>query len=75
MRTRWRALHDRYLEADTLVHIGDTHRAARNGTQAELAWRTVLGLLEEIGHPDAVQVRHKLQDTVVPAGDGPLLGR
>ncbi|WP_437080746.1 AfsR/SARP family transcriptional regulator [Streptomyces sp. enrichment culture] len=57
----YRALHDRYLEADTLVHIGDTHKATGKEAQAASAWRQGLGILDEIGHPDAESVRKKLR--------------
>ncbi|MEU0968970.1 BTAD domain-containing putative transcriptional regulator [Streptomyces sp. NPDC005917] len=65
----YREIRDRYLEADTLVHIGDTHRAARHDPQAALAWREALGILDEIGHPEAGQLRDRLED--LPAPDPP----
>ncbi|MBK6017404.1 BTAD domain-containing putative transcriptional regulator [Streptomyces sp. MBT53] len=62
----YRETRDRYLEADTLLHIGDTHRAAHQDTRAALAWRAALGILDEIGHPEAEQVRHRLDDLAEP---------
>ena len=62
----YRTIRDRYLEADTLVHIGDTRRAAHQDTQAALAWREALGILEEIGHPEAARLRRKVKDLAVP---------
>ncbi|MFJ3802409.1 AfsR/SARP family transcriptional regulator [Streptomyces sp. NPDC090088] len=58
----YRESRDRYLEADTLVHIGDTHRAARDDTRAALAWREALGILEEIDHPEAADLRARLNE-------------
>jgi DNA-binding SARP family transcriptional activator/tetratricopeptide (TPR) repeat protein len=55
----YRAVCDKYLIADTLAHIGDTrHAAGRDGAAAE-AWREALEILENLGHPDAGQVREK----------------
>ncbi|MDO0925062.1 BTAD domain-containing putative transcriptional regulator [Streptomyces sp. TG1A-8] len=66
----YRTIRDRYLEADTLVHIGDTHRATPDDVRAALAWLEALGILEEIGHPYAVDVRHKLQGIAASAIGG-----
>ncbi|MEW1825618.1 BTAD domain-containing putative transcriptional regulator [Streptomyces sp. NPDC088196] len=62
----YREVRDRYLEADTLVHIGDTRRAAHQDTEAALAWREALGILDEIGHPDAADVRRRLTELPEP---------
>ncbi|MGI5453005.1 AfsR/SARP family transcriptional regulator [Streptomyces sp. CA-249302] len=62
----YRESRDRYLVADTLGHIGDTHRAAGDDIRAALAWREALGILEEIEHPEAAQVRDRLTDLAVP---------
>ncbi|MFI6464120.1 AfsR/SARP family transcriptional regulator [Streptomyces sp. NPDC050538] len=62
----YREVRDRYLEADTLVHIGDTRRAAHQDAQAALAWREALGILDEIGHPDAADVRRRLTELPEP---------
>jgi DNA-binding SARP family transcriptional activator/tetratricopeptide (TPR) repeat protein len=51
----------RFDEADTLTHLGDTHHAARNLPQARDAWQQALGILDELHHPDAEQVRAKLR--------------
>jgi tetratricopeptide (TPR) repeat protein len=60
----YRAIYDRYLEADTLVHIGDAQRAAGRGEAATTAWRQALMILEEIGHSDAEEVRDKVGGSV-----------
>jgi tetratricopeptide (TPR) repeat protein len=51
---------DRYYEADTLNHAGDTHLAAGAADAAAQAWREALALLEEMGHPEAAAIRAKL---------------
>ncbi|MET7570241.1 BTAD domain-containing putative transcriptional regulator [Streptomyces sp. NPDC005492] len=58
----YREISDCYLQGDTLVHIGDTRRAAHQDTEAALAWRAALGILDALGHPDAEQVRGRLND-------------
>ena len=55
-----RYLGDRYQEADTLGNIGDTHLATDDGCAAGGAWRQALTILDELGHPEAEQVRAKL---------------
>lgn len=56
----FRELEDRYYEADTLKHMGDTHHAAGDVGAAQVAWKQALDVLEQLGHPDAVEVRAKL---------------
>ncbi|MGW4671237.1 AfsR/SARP family transcriptional regulator [Streptomyces sp. NPDC004324] len=58
----YRALQDAYLEADTLVHIADTHAAAEQSGAAADVLRQALGILERIGHPDAAGLRGRLRD-------------
>ncbi|MFJ4984224.1 AfsR/SARP family transcriptional regulator [Streptomyces sp. NPDC088732] len=59
----YREIRDGYLEADTLVHIADTHIAAGAVNGAAGALRQALAILEGIGHPDARGVREKLHGT------------
>lgn len=63
----YRLVHDRYLEADTLVHIGDTHDAAGRGPRAEATWRAALAIFDDLGHPDAGQIRDRLRRREVRA--------
>jgi len=56
----YRVLGDRYFEADTLASLGDTHHAAGHPDQARGAWRQALGILDQLGHPDAERLRGKL---------------
>ncbi|MEU6540688.1 BTAD domain-containing putative transcriptional regulator [Streptomyces sp. NPDC047000] len=67
----YREIHDDYLEADTLVHIGDTWEADGSPERAAAAWRQALEILETIAHPDAGTVRDKLRR---PDGTGPGTG-
>ncbi|MEE1940185.1 BTAD domain-containing putative transcriptional regulator [Streptomyces sp. TRM 70361] len=53
-------LGDRYLQADTLVHIGDTRQAAGDRRAARSAWRRALDILEGFDHPDTEEVRERL---------------
>jgi DNA-binding SARP family transcriptional activator/tetratricopeptide (TPR) repeat protein len=57
----YRALRDRYLEADTLVHVGDTRHAIAGSGSAAAEWEQALDILDELGHPDADQVRDRLR--------------
>jgi DNA-binding SARP family transcriptional activator/tetratricopeptide (TPR) repeat protein len=59
--TRHREAGVRFDEADTLIHLGDTFHAADELTQARAAWRQALGILDDMQHPDAEQVRAKLK--------------
>jgi tetratricopeptide (TPR) repeat protein/transcriptional regulator with XRE-family HTH domain len=54
---------DRFSEAGTLTRLGDTRHAAGESAQAREAWQQALAILEDIQHPDAVQVRAKLAST------------
>ncbi len=53
-------LHDRRSEANALTHIGDVQHAAGNIHAAYAAWKQALIILDELGHPQADQVRAKL---------------
>ena len=53
-------LGDRWLEAGTLTHLGDTRYAAGDLPQARQAWQQALAILEDIQHPGTEQVRAKL---------------
>ncbi|WP_329168140.1 tetratricopeptide repeat protein [Streptomyces sp. NBC_01685] len=68
----YRAMRDRYLEADTLRHMGDTHQVVGRPAGAAHFWRQALRILAGMGHPEAAIVRGKLEK-LVPA-DGMLLG-
>jgi len=48
------------LEAQALLHIGDNHRALGELDAARTAWREAQAILDDLGHPDAHQVRARL---------------
>jgi hypothetical protein len=54
---------DRYEEAETLIHLGDTRHAAGELALARDTWQQALAIFEDIQHPDAGQVRAKLAST------------
>jgi len=56
----FRDLGERYGEAVTLTHLGDTQDAAGDPDAAHTAWRHALDILTELHHPDATQLRAKL---------------
>jgi tetratricopeptide (TPR) repeat protein len=51
---------DRYLQAWTLTHLGDTHHATGNQHAARDTWQQALTILEELDHPDVGPLRTKL---------------
>jgi tetratricopeptide (TPR) repeat protein len=51
---------DRFSEAETLTHLGDTRHAAGDLRRAREAWQQALPIFEDLQHPDADQVRAKL---------------
>jgi Tfp pilus assembly protein PilF len=55
-----RELGDRYVEADTLIHVGDVHQAMGDADAARTIWQEALDILDEFDHPDADQVRARL---------------
>lgn len=55
-----RGFADRYLEADILNRLGDTHQAAYEPDAAHDAWQYALDVLTELDHPHADQIRLKL---------------
>ncbi|GIH06072.1 SARP family transcriptional regulator [Rhizocola hellebori] len=52
---------DRYNEADTSASLGDAHFAAGDTESACAAWQHALGILDQLGHPAAEEVRHRLK--------------
>ena len=51
---------DRYYEAITLVHLGDTQHATGEPEAARQTWQQALAIFDELGHPDAAQLRERL---------------
>lgn len=52
---------DQYYQAGTLVRLGDAHTAAQEPDAAQTAWQKALSILTALHHPDAEQVRAKLE--------------
>jgi tetratricopeptide (TPR) repeat protein/transcriptional regulator with XRE-family HTH domain len=55
-----RILADRYLTAKLLTRLGDAYQAAVDIDAASTAWTEALAILDDLGHPDADQVRVRL---------------
>jgi tetratricopeptide (TPR) repeat protein len=55
-----RDLDSRYYEGITLAHLGDTHLAVGDRDAARAAWSAGLAMLESLRHPDAADVRRRL---------------
>ncbi|MET8086041.1 BTAD domain-containing putative transcriptional regulator [Micromonospora sp. NPDC005237] len=66
----YREFRDRYYEADTLTHLAEALADVGDPAEAARSWRTALGILDELGHPDAEGVRRRLADANAtgPAG-------
>jgi tetratricopeptide (TPR) repeat protein/transcriptional regulator with XRE-family HTH domain len=58
----FRQLADRPNEADVLIHLGDVQAAAGDRTAALDAWRLAFVILSNLHHPDADEVRTRLQN-------------
>src|SRR5690348_2118388 len=56
----YREIGDRWAQAETLGHIGDTRLAAGQPDEARAAWEEALAILDDLHHPDAGQVRARL---------------
>lgn len=61
-----RQLDDKYEQAGTLGRLGDTFAAAGNTPSAHGCWHQALALLEELHHPDAQQLRARLNQPASP---------
>lgn len=72
---RFRAIGALHLGADSLERLGDCHATAGNVMAAVDAWQQALVLLDELGHPDAGQIRRKLSEHARLTGNGTRPGR
>ncbi|MFD1323054.1 AfsR/SARP family transcriptional regulator [Micromonospora sonneratiae] len=61
-----RSLGDRYSEAEVLANLGDTQWAADDVDAAQLTWHEALAIFDELGHPDAAQLRLKVAERLQP---------
>lgn len=59
-RDGFQAIGVRYFEAATLRDLGDAHRAAGEPEAARGAWRKAVAILDDLGHPEADEVRTRL---------------
>ena len=58
--TLLREMGDRTSSAIALDHLGDSYQAAGDVMRARVTWQEALREFEDMSHPDADQVRHKL---------------
>jgi DNA-binding SARP family transcriptional activator/tetratricopeptide (TPR) repeat protein len=63
----YREIGDRYYQATTEMHLADAHLAHGDQDAARSAWYRALRILDELGHPDADQVRTRLNRPAVPS--------
>ncbi|GIG88374.1 ATP-binding protein [Plantactinospora endophytica] len=56
----WRELGHRYQEADLLARLGDTQSAVGDLEAASDTWHRALDILDDLDHPDAEQVKARL---------------
>jgi len=56
----------RYNEADTAASLGTAEHAAGQLDEAAAAWRYALDIFEQLGHPNAAEVRAKLKEIDQP---------
>jgi DNA-binding SARP family transcriptional activator len=56
----FRGIGDRYNEADSLTRLGDAHHSAGDPDRAGTSWQSALDILAELEHPNALEVRAKL---------------
>jgi tetratricopeptide (TPR) repeat protein len=54
------SLGNRYAEAGVLARLGDAHLSAGATADANDAYERALRILDDLGHPDAHEVRGKL---------------
>jgi len=59
------------MRAETLTYAGDAHHAAGDRPAARDAWQEALRVLEGMHHPDADELRAKLQALATGAPPAP----
>jgi DNA-binding SARP family transcriptional activator/tetratricopeptide (TPR) repeat protein len=55
-----RRANHRYCQAGVLTHLGEAHDAAGEPARARAAWQAAAALLDDLGHPEAADVRARL---------------
>ncbi len=66
--TLFRRTGDRYSEASTLHKVGDSYRSVGDTAAARASWQRALSVLDDLGHPDADDIRARLQALATAAG-------
>jgi DNA-binding SARP family transcriptional activator/Flp pilus assembly protein TadD len=56
---------DSFYTANTLAALGDTREASGDRAGAQGAWRKAVEILEQLGHPNAANVRARLSRSMV----------
>jgi DNA-binding SARP family transcriptional activator/tetratricopeptide (TPR) repeat protein len=56
----FRVIGDRRRQSDTLARLGDAYHVSEELGAAREAWKEALSILDELRHPDAEEIRHKL---------------
>lgn len=62
-----RDLGDRFGLADTLARLGDAHEAGGQREEALTSWREALEILEDLQHPQAHEIRARLNGIADPS--------
>ena len=61
----WRRLGDRYEVATTLLRLGDTREATGDHAAAGAVWQEAGAILDDLGHPEAVQLRARIDGKTI----------
>jgi hypothetical protein len=56
----WRDAGERFFEATTLTHLGDSQEAVGDTGSARSTWLRAAAILDDLAHPDAGPVRARL---------------
>lgn len=65
----WQQYGANYAQGEVLVELGTVLNGIGRSEEAQNAWRQALVILEDVGHPQADEVRRRL-DTLNQEGDG-----
>jgi tetratricopeptide (TPR) repeat protein/transcriptional regulator with XRE-family HTH domain len=61
----YRELGNRFIEAEILARLGDAYQAEDDAQAAGRTWQRALTILTELNHPDADDIREKLNRSVL----------
>jgi DNA-binding SARP family transcriptional activator/tetratricopeptide (TPR) repeat protein len=65
----YREFDDRYNEAESSASLGTAEQAAGHLAAARATWQYALDIFDQLGHPDADEVRAKLKEIDQPTHD------